>query len=320
MAGRPNLFIIGAMKSGTTSLHNYLDMHPEVAMSEEKEPGYFVAELSLERGADWYAVLFESDSQYRYRGESSTHYTKLPLYRGVAERIFRFAPDARLIYVMRDPFERAVSHYWHAVRDVHHGGELRRMIKAVTEQPSDYLAFSDYAMQLEPYIKLFGRDAIFTLTFESLVRDPQAELNRIFEWLGLPAHSIGEHSSKAHNQKPENIVGVAGAGILNRIQYSSVWDRISPLVPARLKGWAKGLAYRKVDAADSTAELEILRNLVADTQQRQIDSLSRLLNRDFPEWTQAARSIRARSSGASEAAATTANAKRPMAYDSTTSV
>ena len=320
MAGRPNLFIIGAMKSGTTSLHNYLDMHPEIAMSEEKEPGYFVEELSLQRGEDWYTSLFESDAQYRYRGESSTHYTKLPLYQGVAERIFRFAPDARLIYVMRDPFERAVSHYWHAVRDVHHGGELRRMIRAVTEQPSDYLAFSDYAMQLEPYVKVFGRDAIFTLTFESLVRDPQQEIDRIFDWLGLQAHSIGEDSNKAHNQKPENIVGVAGAGILNRIQYSGVWDRISPLVPGRLKQWAKGLAYKKVDEADSTAELETLRNLVADTQQRQIESLSRLLNRDFPEWTKARRTNGARGSSAPEATATaTATARRPIAYGSTTS-
>ncbi len=319
MAGRPNLFIIGAMKSGTTSLHNYLDMHPEIAMSEEKEPGYFVEELSLKRGADWYASLFKSDAQYRYRGESSTHYTKLPLYRGVAERLFEFAPDARLIYVMRDPFERTVSHYWHAVRDVHHGGELRRLIKAVTEAPSDYLAFSDYAMQLAPYIKLFGRDAIFTLTFESLVRDPQQEIDRIFAWLGLQTHSIGEHSSKAHNQKPENIVGVAGAGILNRIQYSGVWDRISPLVPGGIKKWAKSLAYKKVDEADSTAELEMLRNLVADTQQRQIEALSRLLNRDFPEWTRGAQPTRARTSGAPEAAAKPASARRSIAYDSTTS-
>jgi hypothetical protein len=313
MAGRPNLFIIGAMKSGTTSLHNYLDMHPDIAMSEEKEPGYFVEELSLKRGESWYASLFESDTRYPYRGESSTHYTKLPLYRGVAERLFRFAPEARLIYVMRDPFERAVSHYWHAVRDVHHGGELRRMIMAVTEQPSDYLAFSDYAMQLEPYIELFGRDALFTLTFESLVRDPQQEINRIFAWLGLQRHSIGEHSSQAHNQKPANIVGVAGAGILNHIQYSGVWDRISPLVPSRLKEWAKALAYKKIDAAARTAELETLRSLIADTQQRHIESLSRLLNRDFPEWTKAGTTTRARSGSAPENVRTAVNARHPIA-------
>jgi len=312
MAGRPNLFIIGAMKSGTTSLHNYLDMHPEIAMSEEKEPGYFVEELALKRGENWYAGLFEPDTQYRYRGESSTHYTKLPLYRGVAERIFEFAPDARLIYVMRDPFERAVSHYWHAVRDVHHGGELRRMIKAVTEQPSDYLAFSDYAMQLEPYIELFGREAIFTLTFESLVRDPQQEIDRIFAWLGLPGHSIGEHSSKAHNQKPENMVGVAGAGILNRIQYSGMWDRISPLVPNRFKEWARRLAYKKVDEADSTDELETLRSLIADIQQRQIESLSRLLNRDFPEWGKTARTTRACSGSASQRGRAAMSAPYPV--------
>ncbi|MDA8347687.1 MAG: sulfotransferase, partial [Pseudomonadota bacterium] len=149
---KPNLFIIGAMKSGTTSLHEYLDTHPQIAMSREKEPGYFVEELSLRKGEDWYLSLFEQDARYQYVGESSTHYTKLPLYRGVPERLFRFNPDARLIYIMRDPFDRVISHYWHAVRDVHHGGELRPLLKAVQECP-DYLCFSDYAMQLEPYIE-----------------------------------------------------------------------------------------------------------------------------------------------------------------------
>ena len=284
MAGRPNLFIIGAMKSGTTSLHNYLNMHPEIAMSDEKEPGYFVEELGLSRGAQWYESLFASGDQYRYRGESSTHYTKLPLYKGVPERIHQFAPDARFIYIMRNPFERTVSHYWHAVRDIHHGGELRPLLKAVIEQP-DYLAFGDYALQLEPYVRLFGREAILTLTFESLVRNPQQQLERIFEWLDLPGHAIGVESSMAHNQKPGSMVGVAGAGILNRIQYSGVWDRISPLVPRSLKEWAKRVAYKKVDESESAAELDTLRRLVAETQQRQVESLCRLLGRDFPEWS-----------------------------------
>jgi len=170
MPSKPNLFIIGAMKSGTTSLHNYLNAHPDIAMSEEKEPGYFVDELSLRRGEKWYCNLFENAQDYRYRGESSTHYTKLPLYRGVPERIFRFNPDAKLIYIMRDPFERVVSHYWHALRDIHHGGETRSLLKAVKEQP-DYLAFSNYAAQLTPYLERFGQAAIYTLTFESLRQD-----------------------------------------------------------------------------------------------------------------------------------------------------
>jgi hypothetical protein len=280
---KPNLFIIGAMKSGTTSLHEYLDTHPQIAMSREKEPGYFVEELSLRKGEDWYLSLFEQDARYQYVGESSTHYTKLPLYRGVPERLFRFNPDARLIYIMRDPFDRVISHYWHAVRDVHHGGELRPLLKAVQECP-DYLCFSDYAMQLEPYIERFGKNAIFTLSFEALVEDPQHQLDRIYRWLGLPTYPLGNRSTMAHNRKPKEMVGVAGSGILNRIQYSRRWNRISPLVPSWVKNWARQQAYRTVREQHSQKDIPRLLEAVAELQRRQVAQLSRLLGNDFPEW------------------------------------
>lgn len=281
---RPNLFIIGAMKSGTTSLHEYLDTHPQIAMSEEKEPGYFVAELGLPKGEAWYLSRWRRDDrEYRYFGESSTHYTKLPLYQGVPERLFQFNPQARLIYIMRNPFDRIVSHYWHALRDQYHGGELRPLLKAVKEDPG-YLAFSDYATQLEPYFDRFGREALLTLTFEALIENPQREVDRIYDWLGLPTHSIAEKLGKAHNQKPSDITAVAGAGILNRIQYSEAWDRISPHIPAWMKNWAKKQAYRPVAEQEVEKDIPRLREAVAELQRRQIDRLTRLLGRDFPEW------------------------------------
>lgn len=287
MSAKPNLFIIGAMKSGTTSLHNYLNTHPRIAMSDLKEPGYFVKELSLHKGEQWYLDLFHDASQYVYRGESSTHYTKLPTYQGVAERLFKFCPNARLLYVMRDPFERTVSHYWHMVRDHEGGGESRAIVDAVKQRP-DYLAFSDYATQLRPYIALFGRQAIYTLTFEALSRDPNAEVNRIFEWLELDHHTLPlvEVTTK-HNSKPKQMVGVAGVGgsLLNRIQYSQTWDHLSKLVPHAAKDWAKKLAYKEVNPINTEAELAALRSLVGETQHRQVEVLSQLLNRDFPEWS-----------------------------------
>ena len=87
MSIQVNLFIIGAMKSGTTSLHEYLNEHPQIAMSTEKEPGYFVEELSLDKDNSWYQSLFENTTNELYFGESSTHYAKYPTYDGVAERI-----------------------------------------------------------------------------------------------------------------------------------------------------------------------------------------------------------------------------------------
>ena len=288
---RPNLFIIGAMKSGTTSLHEYLDTHPQIAMSDTKEPGYFVEELSLAKGVTWYLNLFAQDNRFQYRGESSTHYTKLPVYRGVADRLHRFNPDARLIYIMRDPFERLVSHYWHNVRDVVHGGELRPLLRAVKERP-DYLAFSDYAMQLTPYLDRFGPQAIYTLTFEALIEDPQREFDRLCQWLGLPPAPIASEKSTAHNQKPKSMAGVAGLGLLNRIEYSTVWDRVSPYVPVSFKEWAKRRAYTSVDERETESSLPVLRAEIGEPLRRRVEDLSRLLGRTFPEW-EAARPIAA---------------------------
>lgn len=289
---KPNLFVIGAMKSGTTSLHQYLDTHPQIAMSEQKEPAYFAEEFTLRRGENWYLRLFPQDTQYSYRGESSTQYTRLPLYKGVPERLHRFNPDARLIYVMRNPFERLVSHYWHDVRVrsiLTQAGEPRSLLKAVRRDQDGYLATSDYAMQLEPYIRLFGTDALYTLTFEALIADPQRELDKIYHWLGLPSHSLGKELTLTHNQKPIDTTSAAGAGILYRIRFSETWHRLAPYVPDALKRYAKSLAYRPVDEQQTHNERARLKVEVGALQRRQIERLSELLKRDFPEWRDAQR-------------------------------
>ncbi len=151
MSRKPNLFIIGAQKCGTTSLHHYLAAHPEIFLSEPKEPGYFVPEIDYyPRDREWYLGLFEGASGHRYVGESSTHYTKLPVYPGVVERIADFVDEApRFIYLMRDPIDRAVSHYWHDIRKFHE----HRPIEEAFRERVDYRAFSNYPMQLEPVFR-----------------------------------------------------------------------------------------------------------------------------------------------------------------------
>lgn len=112
----PTFFIIGAAKAGTTSLHWYLDQHPEVGMSTIKEPNFLsgpengipyptrrITELSD------YRRLF--DPTYPVRGEASPSYTNSPRRRGVPERVKKLVPAARFIYLVRDPVERTISHY-----------------------------------------------------------------------------------------------------------------------------------------------------------------------------------------------------------------
>ena len=89
-AALPNLIIIGGLKCGTTSIHHYLGLHPEINMSKPKELNFFVTELNWDLGLDWYRGRF--DDRFEVRGESSPHYTNLPYFTGVPERIHRAHP------------------------------------------------------------------------------------------------------------------------------------------------------------------------------------------------------------------------------------
>src|SRR4051812_3312851 len=105
----PNLIVIGAKKSGTTSLYVYLDAHPEISMTRDKELNFFVEERNWSRGLGWYGEQFDAGAPVR--GEASPYYTALPHHRGVPERMASVIPDARLVYMVRDPIARLLSHY-----------------------------------------------------------------------------------------------------------------------------------------------------------------------------------------------------------------
>ena len=286
---RPNLFIIGAMKSGTTSLHYYLDAHPDIFMSPEKEPGFFVRDFWRGKPESAYLSLFQAGDARRYRGESSTHYAKLPTYPGVPERIRAYSPDAKLIYIMRHPVERTISHYWHAVRDVHLSRENRGVVHAIRADNS-YTAYSDYAMQLQAYLDVFPRSAIHCLTLEALLDNPQRELAKIFRWLELQEIELPD--MKAHNSAPESAQRVAGLGILNHIRYASWWAPLSRCIPKGLRQRASAMAYTDVVPKLTDEERNAIAKMLYDDYDfaGKIAALGRLLDRNFPEWPNADRS------------------------------
>ena len=148
----PNLIIVGGLKCGTTSIHHYLGLHPEIQMSKPKELNFFVEELNWDLGLDWYASRF--DDRFKVRGESSPHYTNLPRFEGVAERIHEHCPDARLLYMVRDPIKRILSHWVHATGA---GYETREMVPTLSDPDTHYINRSKYWMQLQPYLELFDR-------------------------------------------------------------------------------------------------------------------------------------------------------------------
>ncbi|WP_116451577.1 sulfotransferase family protein [Blastococcus litoris] len=188
----PDVVIIGAMKCGTTSLHAYLDAHPDVAMSEPKELNFFVGpadragdwtEGNWHRGVAWYAGQF--DARARVRGESSPGYTS-PDHPEVAGRMAEVVPGARLVYAVRDPVDRAVSQYWHHRRD---GTEPRPPEEALLDPASQYVARGRYLERLEPFLAAGAFEGRITVVAQEDLRDrPRATMRRLFEQLGLDDH------------------------------------------------------------------------------------------------------------------------------------
>jgi hypothetical protein len=176
----PDFYIIGAMKCATSTLHEQLARRSTLYMSEPKEPNFFSDDAAYARGMTEYEALFSAARADQIVGESSTHYTKLPTHRHVVERIFLHTPQARFVYVMREPIARLLSQYTHEwLRD-----EVDRPVdRAVVELPR-FVAYSSYATQLAPYVEKFGKERILPVFFECLVAHPEEELERVARFVG----------------------------------------------------------------------------------------------------------------------------------------
>ena len=177
----PNTFIIGAGKCGTTSLWLYLNRHPDIALSTNKEPAFFVRS-DFREDLDWYESLFEPAAIV---GEASTLYTAYPVYAGVPERIRSLVPAPKLIYMVRDPVERAISHY---VEHVSQGIEDRPAEEALCDPDdsrNEYTAMSSYAAQVKHYLDWFPESSMLILEQGELRDDPDATLDRVLRFLSV---------------------------------------------------------------------------------------------------------------------------------------
>jgi Sulfotransferase family len=288
----PNLFLVGAMKSGTTYLNKLLNSHPSIFMCCPEEPSYFVEPRQLEklwpymwdqgfwRSREHYLRLFALAGDAPFLGEASTNYTKLPLVSGVPEKIKEFSSNARFVYVMRDPTERSISHYWHMVR---FNAEYRSILNAI-QADAQFIDVSHYAMQLEPYFNHFGGDRVYTLTYEQMIHAPVETMRRLFSWLGLDASLAKETAvDQPENVTPEVVASARTFGLLQKLRQRRPFRALTPRVPAPVRRLAQRLTTRDMrrDRIDTSEVKRFLRPI----QKTQTEQLSRLLGRNFPEWT-----------------------------------
>lgn len=193
---RPDFMIVGAMKCATSTLHEQLALQPGFYLSEPKEPNFFSNDEEYARGLDWYAGLFAGAPEGALRGESSTHYTKLPTYPRTLERLRAYLPDGlKLVYIMRHPVDRLVSQYIHEWSMNFTSAPIEQ---AIVELP-EMAEYSRYSYQLQPFLEAYGRENVLPVFFERLLGEPQAELERVCQFLGYTEQPQWQEELAAQN-------------------------------------------------------------------------------------------------------------------------
>lgn len=199
----PGFIIIGAQRCGTTSLYNYLIDHPGVGAATRKEVHYF--DLYYDKGLDWYLTNFPEREAAAVTGEASPYYLFHP---HAPRRVWQTMPHVKLIVLLRDPVDRAFSHFHHEVRlqretlsfeealateNERLRGEVDKILAnenyhSFNHRHFSYLSRGVYADQLSAWTGLFPRDQMLLLRSEDLYKDPFAAFSRVTRFLGLPAH------------------------------------------------------------------------------------------------------------------------------------
>lgn len=274
----PDFIIIGAMKAGTTSLHYYLSQHPQLAMSNPKELNFFIQERNWEKGQVWYESHFTRTGVLQ--GESSPNYTGYPNFKRVPENMHSIVPDAKLIYVLRDPIERIISHYIHLVSE---GRETRPFKRAMLEDaPMQYVLRSRYHLQLQLFLPLYPRGQILLTTSEKLAAKREETLGEIFRFLGVDeSFSSVRFSVIQHRSSSRRLRSTLGQRLYN-MPYRFRLNRVSPEV-AHILGYVLSFPFAKSiprPQIDSDVRAVLVERLADDLR-----GLRAFTGQPFNEWS-----------------------------------
>ena len=281
-----DFFIVGAPKAGTTSLYKYLNQHQDVVMSSVKEPNYFSNE-ELESQDLYYASknitdekdyhsLFQANGEKKKLGEASVSYLFYPK---VSKRIFTYNKDAKIIIILRNPVDRAYSHYKMDFRLGFVKRDFEDLVLNNNQEGSlfyqQYIDLGLYHLQVKSYIDEFGSTNVCVMFYEDLKKDRATFVNNIFSFLNLKSDSNINFNLKYNKSKlPSN----------NFMRYlysiSLVRKTASFLFNERLINFINKNFFR-----ESNQEIESkVRHKLNQVFLNDIFMLEKLLNKDLSLW------------------------------------
>lgn len=202
---KPNLFIVGVQKAGTTSLHYYLDQHSDIYMSSPKELHMFdnYDDISEEKLSDYFN-LFSDGASASIRGEATPSYIYFP---GCLEKVHQYVGDAKIVILVRDPVSRAYSHYWHERKlgweDLGFKEALQRTPcgnkDVVYHRHFSYIERGLYSAQIRNAQSIFGMDSVKIVRFEDLIQSPLDIVNEILNFVELGMNPLEKLNAESRN-------------------------------------------------------------------------------------------------------------------------
>ena len=283
-----DFFIVGAPKAGTTSLYHYLNEHPDIDMSSQKEPDFFsyryLQKQNLYYGKkridtiDKYHSLFKRDN-IKLRGEASVSYL---FYEDVPQRIIKYNPNAKIIIMLRNPIERAFSHYLMDYRlglisenfDAIIKSELKSSYNNLFYQ--QYILISEYALQVKRYLSAFPKKNIHFIYYEDFKENTNIIVSKVFLFLGI------DDGFTPSLQKKYNIYSQPKIRIIHYL-YSFFYLRrvLSIIFPKILINRIRKAFFR----SDIKPELsESSRRILKRHFESDVKELSKILNKDLVKW------------------------------------
>jgi len=301
----PNLFLLGVARCGTGTLHSYLSDIPEICMSNPKEPYFF--ECEYDNGLDFYRrKYFAHWNGEQIIGESRHRNIYLPY---VAKRIYQFNPNARLIVILRNPVERAHSHWWllhccgwerlsfrEAIskdleritrgRRLDTSEEIEDYCNNLGVLPSNceglgiyrtYLDSGYYIQQIDRYLDLFLKEQLKIVLFEDLMSDPRRIIQELMDFLGLG--SIASLELRTRHKANIGIPGIFRKNSKMYKIYSSL--KINSFLPATAKQFGKKLVSKIVKATLMDGEARVF---LAQHYREHNAALEKYIGRDLSHW------------------------------------
>ena len=291
----PNLLIVGAAKSGTTSLHNYLKQHPDIFMSEKKEPHFLInSDIGEDRIhkaitlLEDYKDMFKTDITYKYKGESSVMYLAFPEFS--IKNIKKYLdPNVKIIIMLRNPVERAFAGYLHNLRynpsenlsfeEAFEKSEERYHNEIDISPDTRYLHVGNYYSQVKSFMSIFNGN-VHVIIYEDYVKDIHLCLANAFDFLDIDKISVD--TSKRH---------MVGGWVFKRnflrnllIPKSNFKSFIKCLLPNKKIRKVVKQKLINISTVNSPSISKEMHKKLIEYYQKDIDNLSKLLNKELNCW------------------------------------